>query len=235
MKDGLLGLAEKTATRSKRASMDLRALRELVRKGESGNLEFKLKANHPEKIIREVVAFANTDGGTLLVGVGDDQSIPGLKFADEEEFILVRAIEKFCTPEITYRLERLSVGEEREVLIFRIPPSEGKPHFVSLDSTGTDRKAYVRHRDRSIQASKEVRQILKWKDKARNVQFRYGRKEEVLMKYLGDHPSVTVESFAQLAQIPLWLASKTLITLVLANVLRIRPDELADQFLVAPN
>jgi hypothetical protein len=233
MKDGLLGLAEKTATRSRRASMDLRALRELVRRGESATLEFKLKANHPEKIIREVVAFANTHGGILLVGVGDDGSIPGLKFADEEEYILVRAIERNCFPEIHYTLERLAVNDDREVLIFRIPPSEAKPHYVSLDPAGTDRKAYVRIDDKSVQASKEVRQILKWQDKARNVQFRYGRKEEVLMHYLGENPSVTVESYAQLAKIPLWMASKTLITLVLANVLRIRPDETADQFLVA--
>lgn len=233
MKDGLLAMAEKTATRSKRASIDLRALRDLVRKGESDYLEFKLKANHPEKIIREVVAFANSNGGTLLVGVGDDKSIPGLKFADEEEYMLVRAIDKYCTPEIHYEVERLPLGAERDVLIFRIPPSEGKPHYVSLDPSGNDRKAYVRLKDKSIQASKEVRQILKWKDKARNVAFRYGRKEEVLMKYLGDHPSVTVESFAKLAHIPLWMASKTLITLVLANVLRIRPDETADYFIVA--
>lgn len=233
MKDGLLGLAEKTATRSRRANMDLRALRELVRRGEGATLEFKLKANHPEKIIREVVAFANTDGGTLLVGVGDDGSIPGLKFADEEEYTLVRAIEKYCFPEIRYDLERISVNDDREVLIFRIPPSEEKPHYVSLEPNGSDRKAYVRLKDKSIQASKEVRQILKWKDKARNVQFNYGRKEEILMHYLGENPSVTVESYAQLARIPMWLASKTLITLVLAKVLRIRPDEMADEFLAA--
>lgn len=213
--------------------MDLRELRELVRRGESSTLEFKLKANHPEKIVREVVAFANTDGGTLLVGVGDDRSIPGLKFADDEEYTLVRAIEKFCTPEIRYDLERLPVEGDREVLIFRIPSSEGKPHYVSIDPTGSDRKAYVRVQDKSVQASKEVRQILKWKGKARNVTFNYGHKEDVLMKYLAEHPSVTVEVFAQVARIPQWLASKTLITLTLASVLRIRPDEAGDRFVMA--
>jgi predicted HTH transcriptional regulator len=49
----------------------------LVRKGEGATLEFKLKSNHPEKIVREVVAFANSQGGLLLIGVGDDKSIPG--------------------------------------------------------------------------------------------------------------------------------------------------------------
>ncbi|WP_420156104.1 helix-turn-helix domain-containing protein [Siphonobacter sp.] len=233
MKDGWSGMAEKTATRSVRGTMDLRALKELVKKGENERLEFKLKANHPEKIIREVVAFANTQGGILLVGVGDDKSIPGLKFADDDEFILCRALEKYCFPAIEYTLERVYVENEREVLVFRIPRSQQRPHYVSLDPAQQEKKTYVRVNDRSIQASKEVRQILKWEDRVQDVKFRYGPKEEVLMKYLGDHPGITVQLFSQIAHIPMWMASKTLITLTLANVLRIRPDENADQFIMA--
>lgn len=230
MKDGLVGMVEKTATRSVRSGMDLKALKELVRRGESESLEFKLKANHPEKIIREVVAFANSNGGILLVGVSDDKSIPGLKFVDEEEYILVRAIDKFCTPKINYRLERISVSNDREVLVFRIPKSIEKPHYVLTNPDSEQKKAYIRLQDKSIQASKEVRQILKWKDKAQNVQFRYGRKEEILMKYLGENQTITVAILAQIAKIPLWLASKTLITLVLANVLLLIPDEIEDKY-----
>lgn len=232
MKDSLVGMVEKTATRSVRSGMDLKALKDLVRKGESHHLEFKLKANHPEKIIREVVAFANSQGGTLLIGVSDDKQIPGLKFADEEEYILVRTIDKYCTPKIHYRLERISVSNDREVLVFVIPPSSEKPHYV-LDAPDSEhKKAFIRHQDKSIQASKEVRQILKWKDRASNVQFRYGRKEEILMKYLGEHEEITVETLSKIAKIPRWLASKTLITLVLANVLKVLPDETADKYIM---
>ncbi|SDL79552.1 AlbA family DNA-binding domain-containing protein [Siphonobacter aquaeclarae] len=232
MKDGWWGMAEKTATRSIRGNMDLKALKELVRQGENERLEFKLKATHPEKIIREVVAFANTVGGTLLVGVGDDKSIPGLKFADDDEFILCRALEKHCFPEIEYTLERVPVAEDREVLVFRIPKSDRRPHHVSLEPEG-EKKTYVRVNDRSIQASKEVRQILKWENRARDVKFNYGRKEQVLMKYLDENPGITVEDFSRIAHIPLWMASKTLITLTLANVLSVKPDETADRFVMA--
>lgn len=233
MKDGWSGMAEKTATRSVRGTMDLRALKELVKKGEHERLEFKLKANHPEKIIREIVAFANTQGGILLVGVGDDKSIPGLKFADDDEFILCRAIEKYCFPEIEYTLERVYIENDREVLVFRIPRSQQRPHYVSLDQAKPEKKTYVRVNDRSIQASKEVRQILKWEDRVQDIKFKYGRKEEVLMKYLGEHADITVDLFSQIARIPLWMASKTLITLTLANVLKISPDETADHFSMA--
>ena len=57
-------------------------LRRLVSQGEGQHLEFKRKASFPEKIVRELIAFANTEGGTLLIGVDDDKSIPGVKFPE---------------------------------------------------------------------------------------------------------------------------------------------------------
>lgn len=61
----------------------------MIKHGESQNLELKLKANHPEKIVKEIVAFANTEGGNLLLGVDHNLQIKGLKFVEEEEFLLV--------------------------------------------------------------------------------------------------------------------------------------------------
>ncbi|MDI9865423.1 ATP-binding protein [Flectobacillus sp. DC10W] len=230
MNQGLASYFEKTNSRSRISDMDLKDLKNLVRKGEGSQLEFKLKAKHPEKIIREIVAFANTDGGTLLLGVGDDKSIPGLKFADDEEFILVRAIEKFCDPPITFQLERMAITDEREVLIFIIPQSMEKPHFVKLSPTEPP-KAYVRVQDRSVQASKEVKQILR-RENEEGVRFIFGEKEKVLMEYLAQHQSITLEKFAEIAKIPLWLASRTLVLLVLGHVLKIQPSEVVDTYVI---
>lgn len=213
--------------------MDLKELKTLVKKGEGASLEFKLKASHPEKIVREIVAFANTNGGTLLVGVGDDKSIPGVKFADEEEYILGRAIEKYCNPAIDYSLQRLTVIAEREVLIYTIPPSTRKPHYVIHDFENNLGKAYVRVLDRSVQASKEMREVLKGERKQRNIRFTYGEKEHKLMQYLATNQVITVDQFSQAAHIPRPIASRTLVLLVLANVLKILPNEVQDYFTVA--
>jgi predicted HTH transcriptional regulator len=232
--------------------MDYRALKELVRQGEGKRLEFKLKANHPEKIVREIVAFANSDGGQLLVGIGDDRTIKGLKYADEDEYLLVRAIERNCTPGIEYTIERIAVGDDRDVLVFTIPRSAARPHYVLQEpdkstsasvfapkkkferppqkNPGLIRKAYVRVADKSIQASWEMREILRRKRQDRDVLVRYGDKERKLMQHLDQHSSVTVDSFAELAGIPRNLASKTLVVLVLANVLEVHPDEMRDYF-----
>ncbi|MBO0937176.1 ATP-binding protein [Fibrella sp. HMF5335] len=214
-----------------RSTTDYKMLKELVRRGEGHCLEFKLKTNHPDKIVREIVAFANTDGGTLLIGVGDDGTIPGLKYADEDEYILVRAIEKFCFPAIAYTLERVQLHDEREVLVFRIPRSPHRPHYVMPDPTDPEnKKVYVRVDDKSVQASKEVREIMKGERADRNVRFTYGDKEKVLMQHLDKNTHVTVDSFALLANIPRKIASRTLVLLVLANVLDVFPSDVMDRY-----
>jgi predicted HTH transcriptional regulator len=211
--------------------MDYQALKNLVRRGEGSNLEFKLKTNHPEKIIKGVVAFANTNGGIMLIGVGDDKRIIGLKYADEDEYLLVRAIHKFCFPRISYTIDRIQLPDEREVLVIRVPPSLDRPHYIVLDPAEPDiKKVYVRVADKSVQASREVREILKGSQADRNIRFSYGEKEKKLMQHLGEHNSITVDLFASIAGVSRKIASRTLVLLVLANVLEVHPSDVVDQY-----
>jgi predicted HTH transcriptional regulator len=230
MNQGLAAYLVKINSHSRASDMQFKDLKNLVRQGEGTTLEFKLKANHPEKIIREIVAFANTKGGILLVGVGDDKSIPGLKFIDEEEYMLVRAIERNCFPPVKYDMERVAITDERDVLVFTIYKSLQKPHYVQLDNEETG-KAYVRVQDRSVQASKEMKQILR-RENEEGIQFKFGDKEKILMQYLSENQKITLSKFVEIAKIPLWLASRTLVLMVLSNVLKIQPDELVDYFMV---
>lgn len=208
--------------------MELRLLKELVKQGEGNRLEFKLKTNHPEKIIREIVAFANTNGGKLLVGVDDDKRILGVKDINEDEFLLNRAIEKLIFPKLDYQHYRVSLDTDRQVLVLNIPKSTNKPHYV-IDSSG-ERKAYVRVEDRSVQASREMKEIMRRGRHEKDIRFRYGEKEKKLMELLEQHPSVTVDLFATFAGIPRKIASNTLVILVLARVLEIHPQEMIDHF-----
>ena len=203
-------------------------LKELVKKGEGEHLEFKLKSNHPEKIVREVVAFANSGGGKLLVGVGDDKTIKGLKDADEDEYTLSRAIDKYIFPKISFKKERVAITPDRDVLVLTIPRSVDKPHYV-VDDTGA-RQAYIRVEDKSIQASREMKEIMRRGRGERDVSFQYGEKEEKLMKLLDEKESVTVDLFATVAGIPRKIASNTLVGRVLARILEVHPHEMIDKF-----
>jgi len=208
--------------------MDLRSLNQLVRQGEGERLEFKLKTNHPEKIIREIVAFANTAGGKLLVGIDDSGEVKGLKHPDGDLFVLNKAINTLCFPQIPYTVERIGVGNEKEILVYHIAHSPDKPHYVQ--SEDGKKIVYIRVDDRSVKASREVYQIMQRSGNHRDVKFSYGEKEQKLMQMLDKNPSVTVDSFSQLAGIPRKTASRTLVLLVLANVLEVHPGDMADQF-----
>lgn len=205
-------------------------LKDLVKRGEGERIEFKLKSNHPEKIIREVVAFANTSGGKLILGVSDDLEIKGLKYVDEDEYIITKNIEKYIYPLVDYSIEKIRVEGERAVLIYTIKSSPMKPHFLDLTGNPDERKVYVRHEDKSIQASKEVREILKGQSKSKGFKFNFGDKERLLMEYLDVHKKVTLNRFSEIAEIKKKVASRTLILLVLAGVLKVIPHEIEDYY-----
>jgi predicted HTH transcriptional regulator len=209
---------------AEKSKMDFGRLKELIKNGEDITIEFKLKANHPEKIIREIVAFANTEGGRLIIGVDDNKVIKGLKFSEEEQFTLVRAIEKNCVPPINYTIKYVVLPDTKEVLIFEIPKSKSRPHFVQLDLNKSEKIAYVRVNDKSLQASKEVRKYMQGNASSKNVQFTFGEKETALMK-----------DYSKIAKIPMWVASRTLVLLSLANILKLIPGEYTDTFIQNSN
>jgi predicted HTH transcriptional regulator len=51
---------------------------ELIERGECLNVEFKQRFSSHEKIAKEMIAFANTRGGFILIGVDDDKSLFGI-------------------------------------------------------------------------------------------------------------------------------------------------------------
>jgi hypothetical protein len=64
----------------------------------------------------------------------------------------------------------------------------------------------------------------------RDTVFTYGKKEEVLMKFLEEKGKITLKEFSKAARIPFYMASKTLVRLAAANVLKLHPQESEDFF-----
>jgi len=214
-------------------SLELRDLKRLVREGEGSQLEFKLKTTHPDKIMREVVAFANTSGGTLLLGVADNGELPGLKFPDEDSFVMEKGFARYISPAVHYSKEEIILENGRPVLAYHIKKSTGALVYFNPTGKEEDRKVYIRNADRSIQASREVREILKERLKEKSYRFHYGEKEDILMKYLDQNQTITLREFSRIAGISLKQASKTLILLVLARVLQVFAHEMEDKYLLA--
>lgn len=225
--------------------MTVKELQLLVNEGEHAHLEFKRKVAHPEKIVREIVAFANAEGGNLLIGVNDDGNLSGLKYPDEEAYVLEKAILNHCKPAITFEREYIALSEKKTILRYYIPKSSRKPHYVlepakslsalekgSQQRPSYQKRSYFRVEDKSIQASRELREILRRQQKPKDIRFNWGDKEQLLVKYLNEQETVTVLEFAKLAGISRHQAARTLVLLVLGNVLQIIPTEGEDQYII---
>lgn len=210
--------------------MSLEELQLLVKKGEGLHLEFKHKAADPLKIMREVVAFSNCLGGKLLIGVDDDGTICGVKDAEEEIFALTQAIEQFCQPQPIVKLYQIVLNRKRTVLVLDVKQAPSKPMFVIYNPKRKIGRAYFRVEDKSVQASRELRKILKMQQKGENPPFVYGEAVQALMGFLRQNPSITLPEFMELAQLPEQEASDILIRLTAANVLSISPSDKLDSY-----
>lgn len=204
-------------------------LKRLVSKGEGSYLEFKRKATFPEKIVREMIAFANTKGGIVLIGISDDRSIPGLKHPEDELHVIQQALKK-VRPFLETTTTLIPIGNARTVIQYEVPESNRKPHY--LVGENSIRESFVRVDDKSIKASRELREIVKRKQKMKDIRFHYGEYEKLLMQYLDEKKSITLKEFVNLTGLKRLYASRKLILLVLANVLRVIPHEKGDVYIL---
>jgi predicted HTH transcriptional regulator len=202
--------------------MELSELRQLAERGESAELEFKRKANHPEKIAREFVAFANSSGGIVLIGVDDDGSVYGCKFPEEEAFAMEQALERHCRPKIRFLFERVKVSGKREVLVYHIKESRFKPVFLRDPETGK-KSAFVRVEDMSVSASIEWVSVTRHSRRRHGVKIKYGDDERQLLNLLENKKQITLEDAYASLKLSRRHTSHLLIRLTRAGLLRLHP------------
>lgn len=200
----------------------------LIREGEGQFVEFKKKANHPEKIIREVVAFANSGGGHLFIGIDDNGSISGLKYPEDEEFVLTKAIRELCKPTIDFDVEFTTINDV-VILHYHIKEGSKKPYFAFLEKKHKYGKAFMRVKDHSIQASYEVRQILKRSNQI-SQPIIFEEKTRQLFEFFRSNQQITLSQYMELSGLDKELASNKLINLALSGALKIEPREGGDVF-----
>lgn len=201
-------------------------LRQLVRQGEGPNLEFKARASSPDQIVREMIAFANTNGGIILVGVKDDGELSGVKYPTEESLLIRKAVIKYSRPHVYYSETIIPISQKKSVIQYEIPVSRKRPHVFLVSKKLSE--TYIRLRDMSMKASREMSEIVRRGKAGKNIQFTYGDHEASLMKFLERNRKITLPEFEVLSGLNHHDAAEKLITLVLANVLKITPTDKGD-------
>ena len=128
---------------------DKQYLLSLIKEGEHQQQDFKYRVSDALKLAKSVSAFANTDGGRLLIGVRDDGHMSGVR-SEEEIYMMHQSAYRYCRPEASIKFDTYHV-EGRTIVVATVPPSDKRPICV-IDEEGKPR-AYIRIADENIVAS----------------------------------------------------------------------------------
>lgn len=110
--------------------MDSVQLVNLIGGGETSRVQFKENLSNPLGAAQELIAFANTEGGQLIVGVADKTGdITGLAFADIQRIgsLLVNAVSEGVKPPLTIQTETVDV-DGKKVMVVTVPNGVHKPY-----------------------------------------------------------------------------------------------------------
>jgi len=108
----------------------------LIEGGESEEIEFKLEIGKNEEFVESVVAFSNSNGGTIIIGVDDNGKIVGKSNKDSSDRI-TKIIRSHCNPMPKVKIEDIVI-EDMSILLVIIEEGENKPYILK------DRGIYIR-------------------------------------------------------------------------------------------
>ncbi len=119
----------------------------LIEEGEHEHQDFKFAISDSRKIARSLSAFANNDGGRLLIGVKDNGVVAGIR-NEEDIYMVEQAAEMYCIPAQEIKVTAFKVDGGLTVLRVEIDRTPARPVMVK-EQDGT-KKAYFRVRDENI-------------------------------------------------------------------------------------
>jgi ATP-dependent DNA helicase RecG len=108
--------------------MDLAELQQRVQKWEDLHTEFKQWPVHPDDLAASFVAFANTDGGQLVLGVTEAREIQGIENPDRVAREVDNVATNNCEPPITVIQETVRSEDGRTVVVVNVPKGDMRPY-----------------------------------------------------------------------------------------------------------
>ena len=191
---------------------DFRYLYERIKSGEGQQLDFKQHVASAAKIARTLVAFANSEGGMLLVGVDDQGQISGVDQA-QERHVLLQAAKKFCDPPLYLHFrERLA----RRKVVLEVSVDKSNKQHRALDEAGRW-LPWVRVEDQTVLAPGAAHEL---EIEALSDPIPILMEQHLgLMNYLEANDQISIKDYMQIMNISYAMASRSLDDLVDSGVL----------------
>ncbi len=192
----------------------------MIEEGEHQQQDFKFAITDSKKIARSLAAFANTDGGRLLLGVKDNGSIVGVK-SDEEYYMIEAAAEMYCKPAVPFTVNEWE-AEGKTVLEIVVPKSHGELH--SAPNKDGYYKVYTRVSDQNLLVNKVYIDAFHKKQRSGLI-LRITRPVEFLIQYLSKNEQITFSTYCRKSNLKRDTAGKILSHLVALDIIKIHFTE----------
>ena len=118
---------------------------EEIKNGESKNIEFKIQLpDDSKKYMKTIVAFANTSGGKIIIGVDDGtKDIIGVDPSTVFQIMdkIANAISDMCTPQIVPDITFQTI-EGKCIVQIEIYPGQNRPYYIQ--GLGKENGTYIR-------------------------------------------------------------------------------------------
>ena len=125
-----------------------------LKRPEGKTLEFKRDLSSPDGVLRTVVAFANTAGGTLLIGVEDaTRHVRGVREPLDAEERLASLISDSILPRIAPDIDIIP-WRRTHLLAVQVHPAVARPHYLKRE--GIEGGVYVRVGSTNRRADREM-------------------------------------------------------------------------------
>lgn len=205
-------------------------IKKLISEGEHRQLDFKFGITDSKKIARSLAAFANTDGGRLLLGVKDNGTIAGVR-SDEEFYMVEAGARLFCRPEVRFEVKEWEENG-KTVLEIIIPKSETGPH--SAPDKDNIYRIYVRVDDQNFPANSVLKKVWKKQKDPQGVRIEYGVTERTLLAYLEVHQKITLSAFRRISGYSIPRCEHILADFIVLNIIQMNYSETGVYYTLNP-
>ena len=103
----------------------------IIAGGENAKIEFKRDDRNlrPEHLAREIAAFANMNGGVIVLGVEDDGTVSGVTRRNLQAWLMDTVIGRYIDPQLVPDYDEF-VLDEKQIAVVTVPAGSAKPYAV---------------------------------------------------------------------------------------------------------